>query len=127
VNWKPATTGSAESTFVSERSADVVTAVCVVFDVLLPGVSVVPVEATAAEFVRSVPFGVEADSLTWIVNACDALAARPVVFVHVTIWPAAEQAELDPYVWNVRNGDSVSVTTNPPVLSDGPVFVTVSE
>ena len=126
MNWKPATTGSAESAFVSERSADVVTVVCVMFDVLLPGVSVVPVDATAAEFVRSVPFGVEADSVAWIVNAWEALATRPVVFAQVTRCPAAEHAKLDPDVWNVRNGDSMSVTTNPPVLSDGPLLVTVS-
>ena len=53
-------------------------------------------------------------------------AARPVVLVQVTSWPAAEQAADEPVVWNVRSLSSVSVTWKPPVLSDGPPLWTVS-
>ena len=53
-------------------------------------------------------------------------ATRPVVFVQVTSWPAAEQSR-SPSRWSkVRPVGRVSLTVNPPVLSDGPSLWTVS-
>src|SRR5690242_2618998 len=100
------------------RSALACTVVDVVFDVLFtPFGSVVPSEVTVAEFERTVPSLTPAPTVTWIVNSAFAPLARPVVFVHVTTCPTAEQPTVDPADWNVVPAGSVSETWNPPVLS----------
>src|SRR5262245_8800597 len=98
------------SVFVTDRSARVSTVVCAAGLVLLPGVgSVVPSKATDAVFETTEPLVADDASLRWIVKAASLPVARPVVFVHVTTWVEAEQAEDEPAVWNVRLAGSVSV------------------
>src|SRR5262245_9295692 len=116
------------SVFVTDRSASVSTVVCAAGLVLLPALgSVVPpaAEATVAVFDTTEFLGADDASLTWIVKIASAPAARPVEFVHVTTWPAAEHAGDEPAAWNVRLAGRVSVKLNPPVLFDGPPLWTV--
>ncbi len=52
--------------------------------------------------------------------------ASPVAPVQVTSCPLAPQAASEDAAWNVSPLGSVSVTVNPPVLVNGPLFVTAS-
>jgi len=97
-----------------------------VFEVLLPLLpSAVPVEATLAEFWITVPAVVVPGTVVWIVKTFVPVAARPAA-VHVTSCPAAEHPAVVPGVENVVPAGSVSDTDKPPVLSEGPLLVTVT-
>ncbi len=64
--------------------------------------------------------GHAAPTVTWIVNTWFAPAARPVMFAHVTACKTAEQpVELAGGTIAAAAG-RVSLTWNPPTLSDGP-------
>ena len=89
--------------------------------------STVPFGATVALFVEHVPLSTVEVELH--VHGERLSSRRPrgrSSFVQVTSWPAAEQRGSEPTVWKVRPAGSVSLTVKPPVLSDGPLFVTVS-
>ena len=88
--------------------------------------SLVPSEATEAVFESTVPSATLEATLTWTVKAVLPPAIRPEVLLQVTFWPEAEQAADEPLVWNVVPVGSASETWKPPVLSEGPLFVTVS-
>ena len=122
-----ATTLETPSVFVTETSAEVLTVVEVVFELLLPGVgSLVPSLLTAAVFESTVPLATEEATLTWTVKTCWAPAASPLVFEQVTACPEAEQLDEEPLVWKVVPAGSASETWKPPVLLEGPLLVTVS-
>src|SRR3989442_11963363 len=93
----PAVTGFGEAVFVMETSANVLTVVEVVFEVLLLELlSGVPFEATVALLVRTVPLATLAPTVTWTVKGKFPPTARPLEVVHVTVWPDAEHPELEP-------------------------------
>src|SRR5664280_973202 len=83
-------------------------------------------EATLALLWRIVPAATDEATVTWTVKAWLAPAVRPVARRQVTSWPdGLVQATDEPATWNVVPLGRVSLTVKPPVLSDGPVFVTV--
>src|SRR2546430_2038245 len=118
----PASTGSGESALVTDRSAEVLTLVSVVFEVLLVvSPSAVPVEETEALLNRWVPSATPVPTVTCTVKDVVPFTARVSEREQVTTWTAAEQSVLGAQVVPAGRG---SGTLIPPVWVDGPLFVT---
>src|SRR2546426_550725 len=109
----PASTGSGESVLVTDRSAEVLTVVSVVFEVLLVVLpSAVPVEETEAWLNRWVPPATPEPTVTWTVKVVVPFTARVTEREQVTTWAAAEQSVLGA---KVVPAGRVSETLTPPV------------
>src|SRR5450759_2925750 len=112
---------------VIDRSATALIVVSIVALVLFRVfVSNASPEATLAVLWRTVALATDEATVTWTVKAWLAPAMRPVARVQVTTWRTAEQAADEPATWKVRPVSSVSLTWKPPVLSEGPMLLTVS-
>src|SRR3954447_17314550 len=109
----------------SATSAWASTVVEVSLLVSLPAVgSRVPFEATVALLATTVPLATELGTVTWIVIVRLAPGTRPAVETRLRAGPVALQPLVEPVVLKTVPFGRVSLTVNPPVLSDGPLLVT---
>src|SRR5437763_8323175 len=116
----------AAATLRSATSATACTRVSVVLESsLAPLGSVVPFEATVAVFARWEPSGAEEARVTSTVKESESPEARPVELEQLRDCPVAEHRRSDPAAWKVVPAGRASGMVNPPVLSEGPLLVTV--